>query len=60
MSKWSYIEFVRALTCTFVHGFQNNFAVIVLEEKCYLKSFFLRLVEVQGHRGQIKVKMVIY
>ena len=25
-SKWSYIELVRAITCTFMHGFQNNFA----------------------------------
>ena len=27
-SKWSYtcIEFVRAISCTFMHGFQNNFA----------------------------------
>ena len=23
--KWSYIELVRAITCTFMHGFQNNF-----------------------------------
>ena len=22
----SYIELVRAITCTFMHGFQNNFA----------------------------------
>ena len=25
-SNWSYIELVRAITCTFLHGFQNNFA----------------------------------
>ena len=25
-SKWSYFELVRAITCTFLHGFQNNFA----------------------------------
>ena len=24
--KWSYIELVRAITGTFMHGFQNNFA----------------------------------
>ena len=25
-SKWSYIELLQAITCTFMHGFQNNFA----------------------------------
>ena len=25
-SKWSYIEFVRAITGTLMHGFQINFA----------------------------------
>ena len=29
MSKWSYIERVRAITCTFMHGFQNNFAQLL-------------------------------
>ena len=28
-SKWSYIELVRAITCTFMHGFQNNFAQLL-------------------------------
>ena len=28
-SKWSYIEHVRAITCTFKHGFQNNFAQLL-------------------------------
>ena len=29
MSKWSYIELVRAITCTFMQGFQNNFAQLL-------------------------------
>ena len=28
-SKWSYIELVRAITCIFIHGFQNNFAQLL-------------------------------
>ena len=52
MSKRSYtcIELVRAITCTFMHGFQNNFAVTVLEEeKCHFKHFSGRLkVKVTG------------
>ena len=28
-SKWSYIELVRAITCTFTHGFQNNFTQLL-------------------------------
>ena len=42
MSKCSYIEIVRTITCTFMHGFQNHFCtVVVLErEKCQLKHFF--------------------
>ena len=28
-SKWSYIELVRAITCTFMHGCQNNFAKLL-------------------------------
>ena len=40
-SKWSYIGLVPAIICIFMHGFQKNFAVVVLEEvKCYLKHFF--------------------
>ena len=40
-----------------MHGFQKQFCtVVVIEEKCHLKQFFFRLVEGQGHRGQIKVK----
>ena len=27
--KWSYIDIVRAITCTFLHGFQNNFAQLL-------------------------------
>ena len=42
MSKWSCacIELVRAITCTFMHGFQNNFCTVVAieEEKCHLKK----------------------
>ena len=45
------IFFVWAITCTFMHGFQNNFAVVALEETCHLKHFF-REVEGQDHRGQ--------
>ena len=26
MIKWSYIELIRAITSTFMHGFQNNLA----------------------------------
>ena len=54
--------------CRFVqnHNLYNNawiseqFGTVVAleEEKFHLKHFF-RLVEGQGHRGQIKVKMVI-
>ena len=29
MSKWSYIELVRAITGTFMHGFQNYFAQLL-------------------------------
>ena len=29
MSKWSYTELVRAITGTFMHGFQNNFAQLL-------------------------------
>ena len=28
-SKWSYIQLGRAITCTFMHGFQNNFAQLL-------------------------------
>ena len=37
---------------------QFGTVVALEEEKCHLKHF-LRQVEGQGHRGQIKVKMVI-
>ena len=60
MSKRSYIELVRAITCTFMHGFQNNFAQLLsLKNKVPSETIFFRKVEGQGHRGQIKVKMVI-
>ena len=43
-SKCSYtcIELVRAITCTFIHGFQKLFSTVVAleEEKCHLKHFF--------------------
>ena len=29
MIKWSSIELVRAITCTFIYGFQNNFAQLL-------------------------------
>ena len=41
--------FVRTITCIIMHGFQNNLAQLVLEERCHLKHFF-RWVEGQGHR----------
>ena len=50
-SKWPYIELVRAITCTFMHGFQNSFCTVVVleEEKCYLNFFSGRLkVKVRG------------
>ena len=28
-SKWSYIELVLAITCIFIHGFQNNYAQLL-------------------------------
>ena len=28
-SKWSYIELVRSITCTFMHRFQNKFAQLL-------------------------------
>ena len=28
-SKWSCIELVWAITCTFMHGFENNFAQLL-------------------------------
>ena len=31
-SKWSYIELVRAIICTFVHGFQTQFCTVVVLE----------------------------
>ena len=35
-------EFVRTITCTVMHRFQNNFGTVVAleEEKCHLKQFF--------------------
>ena len=36
---------------------QFGTVVALEEEKCHLKRFFR---QVEGHRGQIKVKMVIY
>ena len=40
-SIWSYIELVLAITCTFMHGFQNNFAKLLSSRRsskhfCYL------------------------
>ena len=32
-SKWSYIVLVRAITCTFMHGFQKLFCTIVAHQK---------------------------
>ena len=41
-SIWSYIELVWAITCTFMHGFQNNYEYffVLEEEECHLKHFF--------------------
>ena len=30
MRKWSYIELVRAIPYTFMHGFQNNLAQLFI------------------------------
>ena len=32
MIKWSEIELVRAITSTFMHGFQNNLAQLFIEK----------------------------
>ena len=41
--------FFRAITCTFMHGFQTNLAVVHLDkEKCYLKHLFT-YIKGQGH-----------
>ena len=51
-SKWSYtcIELVRAITCTFMYGFQNSFAQLLpLRRKVPFELFFGRLkVKVTG------------
>ena len=38
-------EFVQAITCTFMHGFQNNFGTVVLEVAF---EHYLRYIEGQG------------
>ena len=42
--KWLLIELVRAITCTFMHGFQKKktFGPVVVhkEEKCCLKYLY--------------------
>ena len=50
-------EFVRTITCTIMHGFQNNFGTVVAleEEKCLLKIFVGRLkVKVTGVKYRSK------
>ena len=48
MSKWSYIELFRAITCTFMLGFQNNFAQLSLRRKSAIRHIF---------SGRLKVKV---
>ena len=52
--------FVQTITCTINNGFQNNLAQLLpLRGRNAILNIF-RWVEGLGHRGQIKVKMVIY
>ena len=49
MSKWSFMELVRAITCTFMHGVQNNFAQLLpLIRKSAMGNIF---------SGRLKVKV---
>ena len=52
MSKWSYIELVRASTCTFSHGFQTNFAQLLSSRR---RSAILNIF---SSRFKVKVKGV--
>ena len=49
--------FVRVITPTFMHGFQNYLTQVVLEEeKCHLKYFLGRLnvkVTLEGHINEL-------
>ena len=48
MSKWSYIELVRAITCTFMHGFQNNFAhLLSSRRRSAVRNIFSRRLKVK-------------
>ena len=47
-SKWSQIEFVRAITGTFMHGFQNNFAQLSsLRRRSAVQNICLRRLKVK-------------
>ena len=37
MTKWSQIELVRAITPTFMHGFQNNLPYLIIRNICSSK-----------------------
>ena len=48
MSKWSYIELVRAITCTFMHGFQNVFAQLLPSRRRHaVRTFCSRRLKVK-------------
>ena len=51
--------FAWTITCTIMHGFQNNLAQSALEEEKPFETFYVGNVEGQGRRGQINIKMVI-
>ena len=52
--------FVWTITCTTMHGFQNNLAKLLpLRRRCAIWNIFSRRLKVKV-TGQIKVKMVIY
>ena len=38
MMNWLYSEFVRAITSTFMHGFQDN--LVFLKSKSAIENFF--------------------
>ena len=52
MSKWSYIELDRAITCTFMHGFQNNFAQLLSSRRRTFFSGRLKVTSKGSNEGQ--------
>ena len=49
MAIYIYIELVRAITCTFMNGFQNNFAQLLSSRR---RSAFETFVS-----GRLKIKV---